>query len=271
MTCATLMVLLACLGPTADVSLVEGFAEPFRKIDLAPAEPGVISELLVREGDRVEKGQVVAALDRDVLTISRDIAAANVEAQGKLHAAQAERELRQTRLTKLRELRERGHASQEELNRAQTELTVAEARIRELEEQRSIDALEIKRAEALIERRLIRSPIQGVVTRVHREEKEFVTAMSPMVVSVVQLHPLRVSLNLPSSAALSMKPNMELRLSVPEMDRTVVGRVEMVSPVIDAESGTVRVKFLVDNHDGTLTSGMRCTLPLDSTELARTR
>jgi RND family efflux transporter MFP subunit len=183
----------------------------------------------------------------------------------------AERDLRANRLSKLRELRERGHASQEELDRAQTELAVAEGRVQELNDQRVIDALEIKKAEALIERRLVRSPINGVITKVHREANEFVTAMSPMVVSVAQLNPLRVTLNVPARVALSFKADSNSRLSFPELDRIISARVELVSPIIDPESGTVRVKFLIDNPDGQLKAGMRCTLPLEPAPLANAR
>ena len=38
------------------------------------------------------------------------------------------------------------------------------------------------------------------------------------------------------------------------------GTVEFISPVTDAESGTVRVKIRIDNPDGKYRSGERCTL-----------
>lgn len=140
---------------------------------------------------------------------------------------------------------------------------MASARLREIHEQRGIDALEIKKADAVIERRLIRSPIDGVVTRVHRDQGEFVTVVSPTVVSVAQLDPLRVTLNLPTEMAAALKPAATMRLSLPEADQFVEARVELIAPVIEAESGTVRVKLLIDNRDGRLRAGMRCMLPLD--------
>jgi multidrug efflux pump subunit AcrA (membrane-fusion protein) len=41
---------------------------------------------------------------------------------------------------------------------------------------------------------------------------------------------------------------------------SVQGAVESVSPVTDAESGTVRVKVCFDNPKGEYRSGQRCTL-----------
>jgi hypothetical protein len=38
--------------------------------------------------------------------------------------------------------------------------------------------------------------------------------------------------------------------------------VEFISPVIDAESGTIRVKVRVNNSENRVRSGERCTLRL---------
>lgn len=44
-----------------------GVVSPIRKINLSPIEAGRIVELLVREGDRVTKGQVIARMDNEQL------------------------------------------------------------------------------------------------------------------------------------------------------------------------------------------------------------
>src|SRR5204863_7090238 len=108
-----------------------------------------------------------------------------------------ELKLREVRLKKLRELRGQGHASNDELQRAEAELAAAQGQRQSVEEQQIIDRLEVRKAEALIERRLVRSPIEGVVTKLHREQGEFVTPVAPTVVTVTQLHPLRAVFNLP--------------------------------------------------------------------------
>jgi multidrug efflux pump subunit AcrA (membrane-fusion protein) len=50
----------------------------------------------------------------------------------------------------------------------------------------------------------------------------------------------------------------------------VPATVEFVSPIIDAASGTVRVKFAIENRGGEIRSGGRCTLePDNARSLAR--
>ena len=260
-----LTALIALVGAAGEMRAEthESFTEPFRKIDLAPAESGVLTEIGIREGDRVRAGQVLASLDKEVLIVTREIAAAAADALGRYESAVAEEKLREGRLKKFRELHARGHATQDELQRAEAETASAQGQRRSVEEQRQIDRLEVRKTDAMIERRLVRSPIDGVVTRVHREQGEYVTPMAPIVVTVTQLHPLRAVFNLPQSATAALRPEMTVMLSLEDSEQPIAAKVEMVSPIIDADSGTIRVKVTIDNREGKLHAGRRCFLTLD--------
>jgi len=238
----------------------ESFLEPSRRIDLAPAESGLIDEILIHEGDRVAVGQLLASLDKEALVISREIAAAAAAAVGRRDAAVAELKLREGRLKKLRELREQGHASNDELQRAEAELAAAQGQRQSVEEQQIIDRLEVRKAEALIERRLVRSPIDGVVTKLHREQGEFVTPVAPTVVTVTQLHPLRAVFNLPHGYSSRLRQGATIEIQLADHNEKASGKIELISPIIDADSGTVRVKVLLDNLDGKFQAGSRCFL-----------
>jgi RND family efflux transporter MFP subunit len=216
--------------------------------------------LLVHEGDRVTKGQALATLDNDVLAVSREIALANVQAKGKLDSAAAERDLRKTRLERLEPLRAEGHASQEEVDRAVADLAVAEANLQAAREQHRLDELELKKVEAMIERRTLRSPIDGYVVKIQKEEREFVSVNSATVATVVQLDPLRVVFSLPTAYAAKLSGGDGVDLELPESGAKLHGKVELVTPVTDAESGTVRVKILIDNSGGAYRCGVRCLL-----------
>ncbi|MHB1036484.1 MAG: efflux RND transporter periplasmic adaptor subunit [Pirellulales bacterium] len=241
----------------------DAFTEPYRKIEVAAAETGTVEKLLVREGDRVVKGQTLATLDVDVLLVSQKIATANTQARGKLNSAQAERDLRKTRLERLEPLRQQGHASQAEIDRARTELAVAEANLLSAREQQLLDELECKRIEAMIERRAVRSPIDGVVAKLHKDEREFVSNSSATVATVVQLDPLRVVFTVPTAYAMSIKVGQVVALEFPEGGNKARGKIELVAPVTEAESGTVRVKVLVDNPQGLYRCGVRCSLDIE--------
>ncbi|MCE9604987.1 MAG: efflux RND transporter periplasmic adaptor subunit [Planctomycetia bacterium] len=241
----------------------DSFTEPFRKIDLAPAETGVVAEIVVKEGDVVKAGAIMASLDRDVLTIARDIAHVATTADGRQKASLAEFRLKEARLKKMRELQAKGHATPDEVQKAEAEFESAEGQRRIVEEQHQLDLLELKKTEAMIERRLIRSPIDGVVTKIHREQGEFVTPVAPTVVTVVQIHPLRAVFNLPRAAGASLQVGKPVRLKMADTELEIAGKVEFVAPVFDAESETIRVKVLIEKSRDQVSAGCRCSILLD--------
>jgi RND family efflux transporter MFP subunit len=260
---AAIIVVLSARALVAQT--VESFTEPYRKVDLVPAESGVLRSLDVREGEQVAKNQQLGGLDCEVQEIALAIARANLEARGQLESAAAERDLRKSRLAKLQELQTSGHATNDEVERAVADLAVAEANFLAATEKRKIDELEFRRIAALIDRRILKSPIDGVVTRIYKEEAEFVGATSTPLMTIMQLDPLRITFSVPNSHAQALRVGQSVALSLPESKRRAVGQVEFVSPVTDAESGTVRVKVLLKNSDGQYRSGVRCEIDLSTT------
>ncbi len=241
---------------------VEGFTEAVRKLDLIPPEPGIITSLAVHEGDRVEKNQLLGSLDCETQQIALEIAKANMAAHGKLDSATAERDLRRWRLAKLQKLHEEGHANDEEVTRVASELAVADANVLTALEQHATDTLEVDRIASMIERRMMRSPFNGVVTRVFREEKEFVGSNNTPVLTIMQLDKLRVIFTIPTTLALRLKVGQTVPLAFPNINEKATGKVESISPVTEAESDTVRVKVLIDNEEGRYRCGVRCAINL---------
>jgi RND family efflux transporter MFP subunit len=246
--------------------LVEGFTEPYRHIDVAAAsESGRITSMNVREGESVSKGQLLATLDVDVLIATLNIAKERSRLSGQLDAANAELQLRRRRLKYIEQLVAEGHATEGELDRARTDLAVAQASVLVADEERRLAALECKRIEAQIERRQVRSPIDGVVTHVHREEGEAVAINDPQLITVVQLDPLRVKFSLSVAQSSMMTEGQTVSLHMSDLGQTAEGKVELVAPVLDAKSGTVSVNCVIDNRGNRYRSGMRCVLRLPDT------
>jgi RND family efflux transporter MFP subunit len=241
---------------------IEGFTQPYRQIELAVGEPGVLAKVHVMEGSRVEEGQVVAQLDTSVLERTLEIARQRSQFVGALQAAQAEFELREKYLQQLSQLRDRGHATQRELDRAQTDLKVAEARVAMEQEELSLQRLECRRIEAQIEHRIVRSPINGVISEVLRDAGESFMASDPRVVTIVQLDKLRAKFPLEPNRAQSLKSGQAVELNLDADSAPVPCVVESVSPVMDAKSATFEVTVAIDNPDESLPSGARCWLQL---------
>lgn len=241
---------------------VSSFTEPYRSIDVSAAEMGTLSTLEVREGDRVSKGEVLARLNDEVLQASLELASKSMEARGKLNSAMAEFNMQQGRFQKLLGLHQRNHASQIEIDRAQSQVAVAQAQVEAVNDDIVLKGLERARIKAQLEQRLLRSPIEGIVTRVLKDEGEFVSATDPVVANVVQLNPLLVVFPVPQKTALQLQSGQEVKIAIGEKNEgaNASGLVEFVSPDADAQSGTCRVKVKVDNPGMKWASGVACEL-----------
>jgi RND family efflux transporter MFP subunit len=265
LTVVLTLVAVLLSATTAGGSEVDGFTEPFRTVEVAAVETGTIKSIEVKEGQRVTRGQVLARLDDDVHLALLAIAEEAMRAEGQLKSAQAEAKLRLDRLAKLQALRGEGHARQEEVDRAQADFEIAKARVLNAEEQLLIKQLECRKMRIQLDRRTVRAPIDGVIKRLHKDPGEFVAPNDPYVLELVDLDKLTGNFAVPSREAVRLQEGQAITVGLDDVDEYVTGIVEFVSPVTDAESGTIRVKVRVPNSEGKYRSGERCTLYLDRT------
>lgn len=248
--------------PLSLATEVEGYTEPVRTIAVASDETGTVAEVLVREGQPVEANQPLLRLNSQVHRAQLNIAEQQMNAEGRVDAALAELELTRQRLEKIQSLRKSGHARQAELLRAAKEFQVAEANLRSVEEELQTRRLEHRRLLAQLDRRIVRAPVAGVVTELHKEVGEFVAPNKPDVLTLVQLDTLMAHFALLPNQAEQLTTGQSVSLHFPRSEEKATGEVAFISPVTDAESGTVLVKIAIGNEDNTRRSGARCMIQL---------
>jgi RND family efflux transporter MFP subunit len=245
---------------------IESFTEPYRTIDVAATETGLLIAAHVKEGDAVGQDQAIADLNQDVLRASLEIARIQRDATSALKSAEAELKLRTERLEKLEELRASNNASAEEVNRATLEKEVALARVLAAKETQATKRVEYERIRLQLGRRTVRSPIDGFVTKVYKDIGEFVAPTDPVVVTVVQLNPLLITFSVAVDDAANLKTKQTVALRLGKKKGSVEGLVEMISPVINAESQTVQIKVQLPNPGYKHQSGTKCYLVLSDSK-----
>ncbi len=260
LTCLLFMTLPSARGAAPPVA--RGLTEPYRLIDVAAIETGVIAAMLVSEGDVVTQGQALATLDSELLRTALNIAQQSKECRGRLLAAKAEVKLKEDRARSFAEVFASGHARPEEVRRAETDLEIARAQLLAAEEDLVLKQLEYEKIQTQIDRRTVRAPIAGVVSRIHKEQGEFVAPNEPAVLTLVQLDPLLAVFSLTTEFAGSLRVEQKVDVHLSGQEQPTAAAVEFIAPITDAESGTVLVKIRVDNPAGTYRSGTRCTLQL---------
>ena len=97
-------------------------------------------------------------------------------------------------------------------------------------------------------------------------EGEVLLISDPRVITVVQLNPLRVKFSVSPRLASELKQNQKVYLDMSDKQKRTTGTVELVSPVMDAKSGTVEVSVLLDNTNNRFRSGTRFFLGVGGSE-----
>lgn len=263
----SLIAMVTLLTNTARSEELEAFTEPYHRVAIPASEIGVIDQIMVQEGDAVSSGQVLAKLDDDVLQMSLKVAQAAKEATGTLQSAQTEVSIRQNQLTSYRELRDQGNATQREFERAEADYHQSASRLQSVREELEVRQLEYERVKVQIDQRVIKSPIRGFVVAIDKEVGEFVSPTDPVVMHVVHLENLKTVFSVPLAASKELRVGQTVQLTLGYERTACEAVIEFVSPIADAESGSVRVKLRIDNQEGNVQSGVVCRWNIESKPL----
>ena len=247
---------------SAEAPIARGLMEPYRIIEVAAREAGVVEKILVSEGDLVTQGDALATLETDLLQSLLTIAQKNKESRGRLMAAQAEVKLQEDRARQFAEVFATGHARPEEVRRAETDLEIARAHLLTANEELVLKQLEYEKIQTQIDRRTVRAPITGIVSQIHKEEGEFVAPNAPAVLTLVQLNPLLSVFSMATNQASRLTVGQKVSVLMSGREQSVAAVVEFIAPITDAESGEILVEVRVDNAAGLYRSGTRCELQL---------
>ena len=204
---------------------------------------------------------MIASLDTRVQELQLEIASQAVERSSQLVAAEATLEKRRAVANRLRELASQGHARDSELMRAELELSIAEAQVLSAKEEKAVHKIEKRRAQVLLDRRRIKSPFNGMIAKVHRQEGEFLSPLKPEIATLVQVDRLLARFMVPSSQVDQFEVGAPVEIEL-ENGRIVDGKVYRIGIVTDAQSGTVELKLVIENPNNEIRSGEICSLKI---------
>ncbi|MCE7031404.1 efflux RND transporter periplasmic adaptor subunit [Lysobacter sp. GX 14042] len=175
---------------------------------------GVALEVLVAEGERIKAGQVLVRLDSD---------------RARLQEAQTGAQMRklEAEFARSQSLAEQQLLSAADFDRIRFDLENARAANR-------LAQLEVSYAN-------VTSPISGVVAQVTPKHGNFVQINTP-IVRVVDTSRLEATLNVPERELATLRAGQPVTLQVDALPgQDFEGRIDRISPVVDAGSGTFRV------------------------------
>jgi RND family efflux transporter MFP subunit len=242
--------------------IFEGFTQPRFEVMVAATEIGLIDAVHVDVGDTVEAGQVIAELENSLQESAVRIAQQQSNMHGELDATRAEAEMNRNRTATIRELAAKRMARPDELVRAETDLRIAESREVAAVEQQRLRHLELDRYRLQLSRRQVLAPTAGVISQVFHHPGEYLTPGDPAVVELLVIDELLAVFNVPAEDAVGLEIGDPVSVSLRSVSKNFEAKLTTISPQIDGESGTVQVRVSLDNRDGKLRSGDRCTLQI---------
>ncbi|MED5261596.1 MAG: efflux RND transporter periplasmic adaptor subunit [Myxococcota bacterium] len=224
---------------------IEATGELLAKDDASVAAQvgGAITETLIEEGSSVAAGDVVVEIDPERRALElEDQMAQVVQAQAQLEEAKRNQ-------ARLRQLRERKAVSQAQFDEAETQLRLAHARLRAATARRGI-------AERALRDSTVRAPFTGFIARRYVNPGEFVAAGAPLF-DLVALDPIEVEFYLPETETHRVRLGVPVEVQVaPFPEETFLGTIAVISPTIDPQTRTLRVRASIDNRDGRLRPGL---------------
>lgn len=202
---------------------------PSLEIDVGTPVDGVLEVVTVDRGDMVYSGKLLARLNTGVDE-------ASVEHQ------MAKSKFGSRKLERNKELQKKMLISTQELDEIETEYRLAELELNEKREHLKL--------------RSIKSPIDGVVVDRYRNRGDLVK--QEKIFRIARLNPLHVETVVPASLFSKIRIGQSYQVAIPLLELKVMANVSNVDKVIDAGSGTFRVRLLLPNPKYKLPSGLRC-------------
>ncbi|QIZ75996.1 efflux RND transporter periplasmic adaptor subunit [Ferrimonas lipolytica] len=200
---------------------------------------GMVESIHVEEGEQVSAGQVLASIDPKRYRLA-------------LNKAQAELDVIDQELARMKAIANKQLVSQEAMAK-----------------------LEFKRQSALADRDLaqlelhysqVTSPIAGVVASRKVDRGNMATAMLTELYFIVQQQQLHGIIHLPEHEIANVNVGQLAKLEVDGTATHYNAKVLRIAPVVDSNSGTLKVTLVIDNSQHNLRSGMlaRAKLQFDT-------
>lgn len=229
-------------------------------VKLSSSVQGTIAKIPVRRGDHVKAGQVIAELDSEVERAMLEAAQLRAQSEVIIQAKVAERTNAERKLDRQRQLAAKAIATMQALEDAETAAEIAKFSVEQAKLDQQLAASEAKRLEATIERRTVRSPVDGVVTRVELHQGEFADPQVTLA-TIAETNPILVEIFLPVEAypLVNIGVGVEIRPQEP-IGGKLVGPIATKDPQIDSASGTFQVTLKLPNSDEAVPVGIRCSV-----------
>jgi len=238
-------------------AVLDCLVKPEMYVELSSSVDAILEQVLVDTGDRIKKGQPLVKLEASVEKARVNLAELQASSDSEIDNRRVQLQYAKRNYKRIKDLYVRKSVSLYEKDKAETEVALAEIELGKATEKKKIAQLNLELALAELERRTIRSPIDGIV--VDRYSMVGESVMERTIMKLAQVDPLRVELIAPTEYFGLIKKGMEVDI-YPERpaNKSFKATVTIVDQLIDPASGSFTVRMALPNPGDQLVGGVNC-------------
>lgn len=216
-----------------------GSLDPEWQAEVAAKVDGRLEKVYVREGDRVEKGQVLAVLEQV------DTDADLMNAKGSFLDAETNLRKAETDLARYEKLYATGAVSQQVLDDYRFARDNAAAKLQAASG--NLQSMESKSAATVVT-----APADGIISKRYYQEGYYAKSGTPLF-AIADISMLKTTIHIPEGQVTGVKVGNEADITLPAYPgKKLVGKITRIAPVADLPAHTFAAEVSVDNSEGLL-------------------
>ena len=224
------------------IMTLTGSLRPVNQVMVKARVPGQVREVLVREGEAVQSGQLLLTMDPSEFQARVDQARGTLEAaRGQLDIATRTRDNNQALLAK-------GFISENAYTTAASQYEIAHANLDSA--RGALDGARKSLADTVI-----RAPLSGLVSSRTVQPGEKV-APDNRLLDIVDLRQLELAAAVPAADVMRIAVGQKVEVSVEGLAEPVPGTVVRINPATESGSRSIMTYIRIDNPRQTLRAGM---------------
>ncbi len=213
---------------------VTGNVEADEEVNVSPESAGKIMDILVREGQHVEKGTVLATQNTDMLDQS-------------IEEARISLDLATTTFQRQKNLWDQKIGSELQFLQAKSNKESLERRLESLQAQKEMT--------------VIKSPVDGVVDVIYQKKGEIGSPQIPFA-KVINIRRLKVYGDVAETYLTRIRKGDQVNIQFPAVGKNVKAPITQIGNYIDPNNRTFRVRIDLQNPDGMIKPNMVAVLEM---------
>jgi macrolide-specific efflux system membrane fusion protein len=207
----------ATIGDVEDAVLATGSLQPFEVVNIGSQASGEVTSVVVKPGDRVEAGQLVATLDPSWLQNRLQNAEQNLRgAIANRNSAAFRVSDAESKLSREQQLKDRGVGVPERFETAETNLRQARSSLENSEANVRSAELNVDEAKTNLDRANIRAPIPGVIAEITSPVGTTVNTNreAPIIAKIAKMAKMTVRTQVSEADIIKISPGQKVYFTI---------------------------------------------------------